>query len=350
MIFTKFNALEIMDPTVRADWDQIIASSPEHTFFHSSNWTGVLKSSYSYKPLYFTSREGSNVSVSVPLMEVRSLLTGKRGVSIPFTDHCEPIVANEDHFPSILDEILRYGKNAGWKYLELRGGASHLKGVVPYRGYVRHVLRINGEEEILFERLKPATRRNVRRAVDSGVRTIISESATDLRSYYILHCRTHKRHGVPPQPWSFFEAVHKNAIGKGRGFTIIATYEGRPISGAVYLHYGKKAIYKYGASDLRHQHLRAANLVMWEAIRWFSKKGFEELCFGRTDPENAGLIHFKAGWGTQEEPIKYYRYDLKRSAFVKGAPEITGLGQPIFRRMPLPLLRLAGEMLYRHMG
>jgi len=348
--FTASDTMELIDPIVCPDWDEMIASCPGHTFFHSSNWAGVLMDSYLYKPLYFTSREGSKISATVPIMEVKSLLTGKRGVSIPFTDRCEPISVDEKHFSSILDEIMRYGIKAGWKYIELRGGASRLNGAVPYKTYVRHVLGIDCEEKLLFEGFKPATRRNIRKAVDSGVQAFVSGSITDLHTYYGLHCQTHKRHGVPPQPWSFFEAVHKNVIGKGRGFTVLATCQGRPISGAVYFYSGKKAIYKYGASDLNYQRFRAANLVMWEAIRWFSKNGFDELCFGRTDPENVGLIHFKGGWGAQEEPLYYYRYDLKRSAFVKGAREISGLGGPIFRRMPLPLLRIVGEMLYGHMG
>ncbi|MGA2401911.1 MAG: GNAT family N-acetyltransferase, partial [Syntrophobacteraceae bacterium] len=304
----------------------------------------------SYKPLYFTGREGAEVSALIPVMEVRSFLTGKRGVSMPFTDRCEPIVTEGGRFSSVFDEILHYGKKAGWKYLELRGGAKHLDGPVPYRTYMRHVLKIHDQEKQLFTGLKKGTKSNVRKAAVSGVRVTISDSETDLDQYYRLHCLTRKRHGTPPQPYSFFKAIHRNVISKGKGFTVLGTWQDRPVSGAVYLHSGRKAIYKFGASDLRYQHLRPANLVMWEAIRWFSKNGFDELCFGRTDLDNAGLIHFKGGWGAREEPLDYYRYDLKRSIFVKGLPEMSGLAERIFRGLPVPLLRLAGELLYRHMG
>jgi hypothetical protein len=344
------NRFEIIDPTLCADWDETIASNREHSFFHSSNWAGVLRDSYSYKPLYFTGREGHTISALIPVMEVRSFLTGNRGVSIPFTDYCEPIAANRGCFSSLFDEISQYGKKAGWKYLELRGGNDLLGGSVTSQTFLRHVLPLDDREPELFKRLNPATRRNIRKAADSGVAISFTDSEKDLDAYYRLHCRTRKRHGVPPQPLRFFKAIYKNVISKGKGFTVLGVFEGRPISGAVYFQSGRKAIYKFGASDLRYQGLRAANLVMWEAIRYFSKNGFDELCFGRTDPANVGLIRFKAAWGAREESLPYYRYDLKKEAFVKGTRRMGGLGERILRNLPVPVLRIAGELLYGHLG
>ena len=116
------------------------------------------------------------------------------------------------------------------------------------------------------------------------------------------------------------------------------------------LHFGHKAIYKYGASDSRYQQLRANNLVMWEAIRWYAGRGFKEFCFGRTEPENEGLLQFKRGWGPRERSIKYYRFDLRQNAYVKEKQKIHGFHNKVFSRMPMPMLKLAGEMLYKHIG
>jgi len=96
--------------------------------------------------------------------------------------------------------------------------------------------------------------------------------------------------------------------------------------------------------------LRASNLVMWEAIRWFADKGFKSLCFGRTEPENEGLRQFKAGWGAEETQVHYFRYDLRQNAFVPGKEK----GEPpyahLFRATPAPILNAIGSLLYRHMG
>ena len=343
----------IINPIDHPGWDTLIGAMPEHSFFLTSNWARVLNESYSYRPLYFTRSERptpAKPSMVIPVMELDSFLTGKRGVSIPFTDYCEPIAPNDDGFSSMFDEVLQYGRRAGWKYLELRGGAKHLNGAAPYRTYLRHVLKIDGDDAKLFQDASADRRRNIRTAKKLGISVVLSDLESDLREYYRLHCLTRNRQGVPPQPYRFFKAIHRNAISKGKGFTVLGRHEGLAVAGAVYLHSGKKGIYKYSASDLRYRRLRANNLVMWEAIRWFSRNGFEELCFGRTEPENTGLAMFKTGWGAKTSEIHYYRYDLRRSAFVEGSSEVNRLSERVFRALPAALLWAAGELLYTHMG
>ena len=192
------------------------------------------------------------------------------------------------------------------------------------------------------------TRRNIRTAQKSVIRIAISDLESDLHEYYRLHCLTRKRQGVPPQPYRFFKAIHRNVISKGKGFTVLGRHEGRAVAGAVYLHSGKKGIYKFGASDLCFQHLRANNLVMWEAIRWFSKNGFEELCFGRTDPENAGLVRFKTGWGAEEREVLYYRYDISSGKSVIHTD--SKIPDGFFHKIPVSVSRILGSVLYKHVG
>ncbi len=339
--------IRILDPILNSEWDQFLASIPDHSPFLESSWARVLNESYSYKPLYFAGSD-SRQPCAIPLMEVNSILTGKRGVSIPFTDYCDPVAPNENCFSGMLQEILQYGREAGWKYLELRGGAGYLNGALPHRTYLRHVLKIHAGEKEQFSRIKSSTRRNIRTAQSSATRVAVSDLESDLREYYRLHCLTRKRHGVPPQPWGFFRAIHRNVISKGKGFTVLARLEGHTIAGAVYLHSGKKGIYKFGASDLQYQHLRANNLVMWEAIRWFSKNGVEELCFGRTEPENTGLLRFKAGWGAEESEISYYRYDLPSGSATTHPDAATP--ERFFHHVPVPVSRIFGSLLYKHIG
>ena len=139
-------------------------------------------------------------------------------------------------------------------------------------------------------------------------------------------------------------------MGKGLGIIVLASYRGNTVAGSIFFHFGGKAIYKYGASDHTHQDLRANNLVMWEGIRWYQKNGYHSLTFGRTEPQNDGLRQFKSGWGTEERTIPYYRFDLKADVFVRGEQRVSGIHNKLFSRMPGPLLKLTGKLLYRHMG
>jgi len=89
---------------------------------------------------------------------------------------------------------------------------------------------------------------------------------------------------------------------------------------------------------------------MWEAIKWYCKNGFRSLHLGRTEPENQGLIQFKNGWGTSQHQINYYRYDLRKEAFVVGSPNVIGFHNKIFSKIPIPILTRIGNILYRHVG
>lgn len=171
-----------------------------------------------------------------------------------------------------------------------------------------------------------------------------------MQVFYTLHCQTRKKHGVPPQPFSFFANFHRHVIAQNHGFIMVARSQGRPIAADVFVHTGTRAIYKYGASDERFQDLRGSNLVMWRAIQWYLRAGFERLDFGRTDQGQEGLRRFKQGWGTTERQVEYCRYDLKRNKYMTGKVESAGEGNRLARMLPVPVLRLAGALLYRHMG
>jgi hypothetical protein len=171
-----------------------------------------------------------------------------------------------------------------------------------------------------------------------------------MTEFYRLHCSTRRMHGLPPQPFSFFRNINEFIISENLGLVALASYKGEYISGAVYFHFDGRASYKFGASNRDYQDLRAANLVMWEAINRYIENGYRSFCFGRTNADASGLRQFKNGWGARERIIRYYRYDPAGKRFLGDSAPYREKGYGILTRMPLPLLRAAGRMLYRHMG
>jgi len=167
--------------------------------------------------------------------------------------------------------------------------------------------------------------------------------------FYRLHVQTRRRHGLPPQPISFFVNIYEHIIRPGFGFTVLAHRGSRPIASAIFFRFGKNALYKYGASDKRFQELRANNLVMWQGIQFLARTGAEKLHFGRTECENDGLRRFKLSWGTEEETIGYFRVDQLGRQCLVAAPHDSGFHTRIFGRLPLVLNRLAGSMIYPHL-
>ncbi len=342
--------VEIVDPTRYPDWDELLFSVPGASFFHTSAWARVLSESYGYTPLYFTVLEDGQLRALVPLMEVNSILTGKRGISLPFTDYCEPIVDEGIPFRDFLSPIIDYGKKREWKYIELRGARNLLADVPPFESYLEHTLDLAGDPEEIFSNFRDSTRRNVKKAVAQGVTVKISNDLGAIKEFYRLNCLTRKQHRIPPQPYHFFKKVYDRIISKGIGFVALACYNGLNIAGAVFFHFGGKAIYKYGASDKKYRDLRANNLVMWEGIKGLMNQDNKILSFGRTEIENTGLRQFKTGWGPGEICIHYYRYNIQKGIFLENREGIPVFRGMIFAKMPIPFLRLIAGIAYRHMG
>jgi len=324
-------------------------------FFHSSAWCRVLSESYGYKPIYFTGWESDELRAVVPMMEVDSILTGRRGVSLPFTDFCEPLLAKDSSLEPLLSEIRDYGQKRAWKYVEFRGGERLLNAKRPSNSFFGHRLDLATGIESLEKGMRDSTRRNTRKAAKAGVTVEINESPEAMKEFYRLNCITRRRHGLPPQPFVFFEKFFEHVINPGLGTIVLASFDDNIIAAAIYVvtsSSGGSVLYKYGASDKAHQRLRANNMVMWAAIKFFAGKGHSEMLLGRTDNEDPGLRQFKTGWGVQEHLIYYYTYDMKSSTVTNGCKAATNnsFGTKAFRYTPIPILRLVGNVMYRHFG
>ncbi|MGB5847992.1 MAG: peptidoglycan bridge formation glycyltransferase FemA/FemB family protein, partial [Ignavibacteriaceae bacterium] len=295
--------LNIINPLDLQNWDELILQHPDYSFFHSSYWSKVLQDTYNYKPYYFVIEKENKLKAAIPVMFVESFITGKRAVSLPFSDYCQPLISKGINFIELFNEVLKLGKSKGLKYLELRGGNIYFPDVDGSTFDYNHNLDITLDEERLFENLSSNTKRNIKKAIREEVSVEISSSNSALEDFYLMNCITRKKHGLPPQPKKFFDNLFKHVLSQNNGFIATGKHNNVSIAGAVYLHIGNKALYKFGASFMEYQNLRANNLVMWEAIKYYSAKGFKSFSFGRTEPDNEGLRKFKLGWGTTEEVL-----------------------------------------------
>ena len=342
------NGMGVFDPCATPGWDEWIGRLAGVSFFHGRPWAEVLSRSYGYRPCYLLMRSGETPCGLLPLMEVKSALTGKRGVSLPFSDKAPVLAPDEGSFERLFRGAIALGRERGWRGIELRG-APLPPGTPSVAGFLEHELALDRGEKDLFRGLHPATRRNVLRAQKESLETVFPSGAEAMRVFYRLHCKTRRGHGLPPQPWRFFETLRSRVIDTGHGVVAMALHNGVPVAAAVFLFFRGQVLYKFGASEENALPLRPNNLLFWDAIRRFRDQGFRTLHFGRTDRENEGLARFKRGWGAEERLLLYHRFDLKSCSFVNGGKG-PGTSYRVFRLLPVPVLRLIGALLYRHLG
>jgi len=338
-----------INPLKSPNWDVLVTSHPDFSFFHGTAWARVLAETYGFVPHYFYLGSDGAPESLLPLMEVDSWLTGRRGMALPFTDECAPLCPDKSSLEKLFQGAVEFGKLRGWKYLELRGGRNFFGGEVPESlSFYGHRLDLGADEKGLFDAMDNSVRRAVRKAEKDGVTVEILQSLEATRSFHSLQCLTRKKHGLPPQPWEFFVNIHRHILSENKGMIAVASQQGRKIAASVYFFLGGRAIYKFGASDAACQHLRGNNLVMWEAMKWLARKGMKQLHLGRTSVSNEGLRRFKLNLGAQEEKIEYVKFDLRRNRFVTEVDGVSGWHNRFFRVMPVFASRMAGRMLYKH--
>jgi Acetyltransferase (GNAT) domain len=338
----------IVDPRADAEWNAKVLNHGGGSLFHTREWCETLCEAYGYTPVYLVSKAGDGSAI-LPLMEVDSRLTGRRGIGLPFSDACSPLTTAEAGWTEMFAEAVELGRERGWKSLEIRSDEGRPATMTGSIQFYEHTVDLRDGESLIGQ-FDGSVRRAIRKAEKSPLRVEIRTDAAAMDLFYALQCRTRRRHGLPPQPRSFFRAVHERVVKAGLAFLAVSEYEGRPVAASLFGHCGKRAIYKFGASDERFQQLRANNSVMWAGMRQAMRLGCESLSLGRTSMANEGLRRFKTNWAAREHVKSYTKYSLERNEFVQERDLAHGWHNRVFQHLPLAASRLIGAALYRHIA
>src|SRR5215475_12096757 len=94
------------DPVHDARWKEFVARHPKASVFHSPEWLEALRLTYGYKPVVFTTSPPANeLKNGLVCCEINSWLTGRRLVSLPFSDHCAPLFDSREDLHFLVDAL-----------------------------------------------------------------------------------------------------------------------------------------------------------------------------------------------------------------------------------------------------
>lgn len=340
--------IKIINPLDFPHWNEQAAELSGATIFHTSNWSRVLVDSYRYRPRYFCTFASGCMNRLIPVMEINSPITGKRGCVLPFSDQVEPLVAGDD-FAEMFESIISYGRQEGWRTIDIHGGNGFFNTQKSYAAFISPYVVLDCSFRQLFKRFRSSTRRNVDKSEKLGVTATISNSKASMDAFQGLNSLTRRKHGLPPQPDRFFAKIHRHILAKEKGFVCLAGYRGKVIAGVVFFVANRQAIYKYGASDERYLHLRPNNLVMAAAIKHAIELGLQTINLGRTEKEHQGQLQFKMGWNAVPSTVRYHKFDIASGQWIVDRPLIRS-SYSLFKRLPIPVLKVIGRCAYPHIG
>jgi CelD/BcsL family acetyltransferase involved in cellulose biosynthesis len=356
-----------IDPLTDRRWEEFVETHPHASLFHSTPWLTALARTYGYEPVvYTTSQHGRRLRNGLVFCRVESWLTGRRLVSLPFSDHCGPLLdaakyeirANDtqhdlDAVSVALEQELQRN---GWRYIEMRPlqalpmNTSLSCSTTPY---TLHRLDLRPDLATLFHNChKSSTQRKILRAEREGLRYQEGTTEDLLDDFYRLHAITRRRHHRPPQPRQWF---HNLVDCFGRALKIrVALKDGQPVAAILTISYKDTMVYKYGGSDARFNHLGGMHMLLWRTIEEAKARGFGTVDFGRSEAGQTGLITFKKRWGSEQSSLIYSRYSLSGNVQHLFEPSAGGwkskLANCVLAHMHPGALSLAGRLLYKHVG
>src|SRR5208282_2078160 len=293
-----------INPLSDTRWEAFVNHHPRASVFHSTNWLRALQTTYQYDPLVVTTcPPDAALTNGLVFCRVKSWLTGRRFVSLPFSDHCEPLVKNPTDLGKTTQELFH-----------------------------------NFHKDCIQRKIRRAERENLQ--YDEGT------SEDLLQKFYRLLVMTRRRQQLPPQPLDWFRGLI-GAFGKNLKIRV-ASKDCVAVACILTLSHKKSMVYKYGCSDAVFNNLGGTALVFWKAIQEAKDAGFDELDMGRSNTDNPGLIAFKEHWGAARTSMTYWTYPRRPAESPAGwKRRIAGR---VVSAAPDLALEAVGNLLYRHIG
>ncbi|MGB8113388.1 MAG: GNAT family N-acetyltransferase [Candidatus Sulfotelmatobacter sp.] len=343
--------IQIINPLLDLRWDDLVARHPHASAFHQRGWLDALSRTYGYQPLVFTSASGNEpLEDGIVFCRVSSWITGTRLVSLPFSDHCNPLLNDPGEFREFTNRLRADRDCQRWKYVELRPlsrvhNGNH--GLAPSKSYCFHELDLTPRLEQIFRGLhRDSIQRRIQRAEREGLLYENGRSEDLVEEFYRLLLITRRRHHLLPQPrlWlkNLMECLGDNVEIR------VARKDSTPVAAMLTLRHRSSVIYKYGCSDEKLHNMGGMPFLFWRLIEESKASGVEKIDFGRSDLDQKSLIAFKDKFGTSKKLLHYYRYPKPEVAERSGW-DVRMIRQ-FFSILPDSVSTAAGQVLYRHIG
>jgi len=344
--------LNAIDPTKDTRWDSFLGRHPAASVFHTSGWLEALRRTYGYQPVAFTSSPaGSPLADGIVCCGISNWLGGRRLVSLPFSDHCLPLAEDTEQLSSLVGLLRKNLTSTKWRRLEIRttdAAVSRCEGFEKSAVFFLHKLDLNPPMDEIFGKLhKDCVQRKIRRAEREELTYEEGTSEPQVARFYGLLSTTRQRHGLPPQPLSWF---HNLVACLGDRVKIrIALKNGRPVAGILTLQYKKTLVYKYGCSDEKFSQLGGMQSLLWRAIQDAKKAQLSEFDLGRSECDNSGLVTFKDRWNATRTKLVYLQYPRPFAHSIRLTAQ-SSISKRVFGCMPNGLRTATGRLLYKYMG
>lgn len=324
-----------------------VTGLPEKTLFHSSAWRESVEQAFNVKIERF---ESPSEPDGVAYLSVLEDIRGRRVVSTPFSDFCDPLLTTEQGWSEFADLVRSFDAPATVRPFA-HAQALADESFEHRRELVWHGINLTEGADAVWDGLKSKLRTSIRRAAKEGLSFRVSTRMDDIVTFHRMHVDLRKsKYRMLAQPQSFFEELHGRF---GDDMAVILAEDGdETVAAMVYLAYNGVWYYKFSASYPRRYRPNAALII--EACREGERRGLRLLDMGRSDLAQTGLVDFKEQFASTSRPLATLHWTPTDHAEPTGAEVGRVLGDITELltdpEVPNRVASLAGDRLYRYFG
>jgi FemAB-related protein (PEP-CTERM system-associated) len=331
----------------RASWAEYVDRCPEATFFHRIEWRELIEDVFRHRTHYLVAERGGRLTGVLPLVRVRSLLFGDALVSMPFAVYGGAAVDDEPARHALHRSAQELARDLGVGHLELRNRTATEPEWPRQDLYVTFRKELLPEVEANLLAIPRKQRAMVRKAIDRG---LVSEIDERVDRFFDLYSDNQHRHGTPPFPRRYFEALRR-AFGDDCEVLIVLDTMGTPVSAVLSFYFRDEVLPYYAGDDERARALAANDFKYWELMRRAVGRGLRVFDYGRSK-RDTGSFDFKKNWGFEPQPLHYEYCLLKRDSIPQNNPAnpkyraFIGL----WRKLPRPVANAIGPSIVRNLA
>ena len=338
--------LSTLTPARTAAWDDYVRQHPDGSFFHLAGWQRVMEEGLGHRSHFLCALRGERIVGVYPMAEVRSLLFGHNLVALPFCVY-GGILADDSDAQLALDKAAQQlAQQLNVDALEVRNRQPVHDDWPRKSLHVTFRKAITGDAETDLNAIPRKQRAMIRKAIGNGLDHSIDESLGDFLDCYDTSVRNL---GTPVFPRKYFRVL-RDVFGDACEVLTIRK-DGAAVASVMSFYFREEVLPYYGGGGVLARQLAGNDMLYWALMKHAGERGARLFDYGRSKIDT-GAYHFKKNWGFEPQPLAYEYFLVK----AKAMPDVNPLNPKYrlfietWKKLPLPVARLLGPLLSRHLG
>lgn len=315
--------------------------------FHDFEWMQVIKETFNVKCKIALLKEDGKIIASIPFVFYRNLIKGKCALPLHFSGFYGSIFSINDKFKNIIiEKFLNYCKK--FNYFTQIPEINSIKESKFFHGYSIYKIEFKANSSLEEQFLSSANKRMrdyIKKATKSKLESLTGGLEL-LDQFYMLYLQNMKELGTPPLQKKFFVKIIKTFPKQSK--IILIRDQTKLCSGMFLLKVSSLEIFAPTICTPRAFEInQSSHLLYLEAAKIAQKWGCTVMNYGRSI-NGSGPALFKKRIGLKEIPL--LMYTPYNNWTVTNPKDIFFLRHAIkiWKKLPIPLTKLGGKILAKH--